>query len=230
MIRLFFLFVFSFCFLATQAQESGMSWGINLFPNYSYRKVVPLNNTDFGELARLDSIETGKFSYSAGIITEFHWGPKVGFQTGLNFVNTGIETLRSPFVTNEGTERSKKLTYEHLSVEIPFLLNFYQEFSENTTIYFVLGGTALAKVRNQVRTTTYSGENKLDSSTKKDERDSGVMNYSLFSGMGLEQSLGDNLVVFFQPNFQFFLKSFAMEPTVSRINYALGASVGFKFR
>ena len=230
MMRFILLFICIVVFFSVEAQESGVSWGVQLFPNYSYRKVVPLNNTELIELVRLDSLEKGKFSYSAGLIAEFHWGPKVGFQTGINFLNTGIETIRMPFVTNEGTEREEKLTYEHLAVEVPFLLHFYQEFSDQTSLYFVLGGTALATVKSQVRQTIYEGENKLESSTNKDSREASIMNYSLFTGIGLEQSLGKNIGLFFQPNFQFFLKIFAEDAKVSRINYAIGASIGIKFR
>lgn len=214
------------------AQEAGTSWGLQVFPNYSYRKLLPVNNSiTQATLFEIGEMEQGKFSYSGGVIMEFHWGPKVGFQTGLNYQQTGYQTIRTPFILNDGTEAEQQQTFEYLSAEIPFILNFYQEFSPKTRIYFMMGGTAVANLRNQAKTTIYNGAESIgQTSTTKIEAENNPVVFSLFMGMGLEQFVSDRISIFLQPNFQFFLQPVIDDSQLARVPYGVGVSAGIKLR
>jgi hypothetical protein len=164
-------------------------------------------------------------------VTEFHWGPKVGFQTGLNYHQTGYGTIRQTIITDDGTSFDKEETIEYLSLEIPFILNFYQEFSPKTRIYFLMGGTGVVNLRNQLKTTIYNSEDAIgQTNTTKMEADNNDFVFSIYTGMGVEHFVSNRIGVFVQPSFQLLLKPIIDDSQFARMPFGLGISVGMKFR
>ena len=78
------------------AQDSGFAWGISLYPNSSGRRLVALGNYDEDFIRDTEALETSRFSYSAGLIAEWK-GEKLGFRTGLNYMQSGYQTIKQQF-------------------------------------------------------------------------------------------------------------------------------------
>ena len=229
MLRNCLLFILLAVNSALVAQNAGISYGLQVAPGFSFRKSLPLNGTNIDELIELDELEKGKFAYSAGARVELNLGKKVGFQTGVNFVQLGYATGRQRFIRQiEGTEviTERESQFDFRNVEVPFILNFYQELSPQGRMYFKMGGSAIYSLSRREQTREYT-EDVLTSDNTTSLTAGADANISVQTGMGYEHTLG-NIAVFVEPNFQYYLRSQHEDFKFARQPYFLGVTIGAK--
>lgn len=230
MTRYFLLFFLSIIFSSLHAQNAGISYGIQVAPGFSFRKSLPLNDTSIDDLIALDELESGEFAYSAGIRVEFNWGEKAGFQTGANFIQMGYHTeLERSVVQIEGTETivDREQRFDFKNIEIPFILNFYQEMSPQGRIYFKMGGSAIYGISRKARTIEYV-EEEVTSDNTTSIIDGADANISIQTGMGYEHTFAGRFALFVEPNFQYYLRSQHSDFKFGRQPYFLGVTIGMK--
>lgn len=227
MLRLLFLII---GFLSGNILLAQVSYGVQVASGFSFRKSLPQEGTQLEDLLAIDFFERGKLGYVVGARVELGDGSKVSFQTGINYQNTGYGTRREEFlISTEGTEevgeRTTRFAFQNL--EIPLLLNFYQEMTAKGRVYFKLGGTVLYHLKKASTTSVYvAGELR-----EKNDRSLtlGVdSNFGISTGVGYEQQLTDNLRLFVEPIFQYYLRSSHEDSKFKRQPYLLGLSVGLK--
>ncbi|MFK7937604.1 MAG: outer membrane beta-barrel protein [Saprospiraceae bacterium] len=227
MIRLFFLLLSGVILQNVNAQ---VSYGVQLTPGFSYRKSLPLSDTRIDDLIELDLFEKGEFGYALGGRVEFGAFSKVSFQTGVNFQNVGYRTQREEFLISiEGTEEvgEREQVFNFQNLEIPLVLNFYQEMTATGRIYFKMGATILYHLKKETTEFNYIAGELTEEVTSSLNR--GVdANFGVIAGMGYEQLLGDNLQLFIEPVFHYFLRSNHENDKFARQPYFLGVSVGLK--
>ena len=211
--------------------QSAISYGLQFAPGYSFRKSLPLNDTTIDDLIELDEFESGEFAYSAGVRVEMKLGDKVGFQTGANFVRLGYRTGRTRVVSQiEGTETvlEREQQFAFSNIEVPFILNFYQEISPQSRVYFKMGGSALYNLNRNARTLQYTEEALTGDQTQPITNGADV-NVSVQTGAGYEHRL-NKIALFVEPVFQYYLRSQHSDFNFARQPYFLGVTVGVKIK
>ncbi|NBC07005.1 MAG: outer membrane beta-barrel protein, partial [Bacteroidetes bacterium] len=140
--------------------QSSLQWGVELFPNLSFRRLLPRNDINRDQIDAVDDMEQGKFSYSAGLIATWR-KDKLGFKTGLTFVESGYQTKRTEVDLRDevppGAE-DERTAYQSLFVEVPAEMLFFQNFDRKNQMYFSMGLTAAFNVDNRERVTYYFGD------------------------------------------------------------------------
>lgn len=230
MLRYFLLFFLSIFFSSLHAQNARISYGLQIAPGFSFRKSLPLNDTSIDDLIALDEFEMGEFAYSGGIRVEFNWGQKAGFQTGANFIQMGYQTGRARSIVQiEGMETvvEQEQQFNLKNIEIPFILNFYQEMSPKGRVYFKMGGSAVYSLSKKERTIEYI-EDEVSNDSTKDITNGVDANISIQTGMGYEHTFNNQFALFVEPNFQYYLRSQHSDFKFGRQPYFLGVTVGVK--
>ena len=203
MIRHLLLFLFLLPVLAS-AQTLERSFGLELTPQSSQRRISGTANATYNQLDAIDSLETGVFGYGIGAIYESRVD-RIGFSTGLRYTNPGYATLEQPLRGEAGTTYTDRVTAHYLSV--PFELNFYQDVTEQDRVLFVLGAGLQYHLGTRTERTTYAGGEEQESAALEDDD----VQYrpllaSFMTGIGYDRKLSNDWAIRFQPTFQFFLK------------------------
>ena len=209
--------------LSMLAQDSGFSWGISLYPNSSGRRLVALGNYDDEFIRNLEALEMPKFSYSAGLVAEWR-AEKLGFRMGLNYTNSGYQTIKQIFPDDEPNPDNASHIRERFHstyIELPIEFLFSHNLKEGSALFFMLGTSFALNLSNTTQTILYFGETN-QSSTADTEGDFNAFNYAFQSGIGWKADIGSRFTLVLQPNFQFWLKGLLQESNVNRNLYALG--------
>ena len=213
------------------AQDSGFAWGISLYPNSSGRRLVALGNYDEEFVRETEALETTKFSYSAGLIAEWK-GEKLGFRTGLNYMQSGYQTIKQLFPTDEPNPDNAshiRQQFNNTYIEAPVEFLFSQSLKEGSALFFMLGASFAVNLSNKTNTILYFGETNQSNSSDT-EGDFRPFNYAFQSGMGWKTDIGENFTIVIQPHFQFWLKGLLEDNLVNRNLYSLGLKTAFLIR
>ena len=230
-LRVFF-FLFLFGPLPLAAQSDGVieqSVGLEVMAHRGNRRITAGQGVSFVELERQDSLESGVGGYSFGILYESRVN-KIGFTTGVRYLETGYNIDEQPFRNEPDRRFSEEVRARYVSV--PFELNFHQDITEKDRVSFMLGLAAhlhLKTVRN--RTTSLDGVNQ---GTEEIPNDPDISFrspiVSLNTGIAFDRRLGEKWALKVQPNFQFFLQGNQLE-TINQTNrnyYQLGVRLVVK--
>ena len=230
-----FLICCALCFFSTSifSQEATFSWGINGTPNFSHRRLIAQDVIDRPKIDSLEELEIARFSYSAGIHARWRTD-RIGFQTGLNFVNSGHRTQR---VAVESTDPAppnateKRTVYQHLFIEAPAELYFFQEIDDKNDFFFMMGISFAYNLNNATNIIFYDGENSDVVAEDVEDGEFSSINYSFLTGMGWEHHFNESFSLSLQPTFQFWLRPLFNDINVplNRNLYALGLRASLLF-
>ncbi|WP_170110440.1 outer membrane beta-barrel protein [Flavilitoribacter nigricans] len=228
-----YLLLAGLCLLALDlSAQEGTWYSINLYPNYSDRRLIVFENLNQTQIDAIDSLEAAKPSYSIGGAIQWR-GEFIGFQLGANLVNTGYRTIRQAIPADDpfsGQADEYEQTFTNYLLEVPVELTFYQTLNENNEFFFMMGTGIAYNLTNRTRTTLFSngGTNPVDNSPT-DEVDFRNINVEFQAALGWEKAFSPNLRIVVQPHFQFWLRGLYVDELINRNIYSLGVRLGVKF-
>lgn len=210
-------------------QYSGI--GINLFPNYSHRRLV---NFDISMQAQADSLETNEISrpsYATGLVLSYR-GRKAGVQVGLNYSQSGYRGTRQPIPFGDPQRANfneQQYQFRAQSIEVPFSIHFYQNLSDNDDFFFVLGSGLSYNFSNQNIITRFNGETSSREILENDDDDFRKVNYSFQTAMGWEHKFSDRIVMSIAPTFRLWLAGIKRDALLNRNLYQFGIRATFRW-
>ncbi len=204
MSRLFFAALFLFPLLLI-GQTYERSYGIEFAPHHGSRRISAGQNVPFTEVERQDSLEAGRGGFSAGIVFESR-ADKIGFTTGLRYLQTGYEVEEQSTGSASGRTFTEAIKASYISV--PFELNFHQDITEKDRVHFILGVAAHLHLQTTSTQTVFQDGNEIEKIVISDDPDKDYRSpvVSLNTGIGFDRKLSENWAIRLQPNFQFFLQ------------------------
>ena len=225
--------LFFFCLLIAElSAQSGTWYSVNLYPNYSNRRLIVFDNLNQDQVDAIDDLEASKPSYSIGGAIQWR-GEFLGFQMGANFVNTGYRVVRQPIPGDgpfAGRGEEYRQTFTNYMMEIPIEVTFYQTLSETDEFFFMLGTGLGYNMSNRTRTTLYSGGGTATvENTPTDDKTFRNLNTEFQAALGWEKALNPQLKLVVQPHFQFWMRGLYLDELINRNLYSLGVRVGLKF-
>ena len=150
----------------------------------------------------LDSLESGAYGYSAGLVFE-NRVERIGYTTGLRYTRTGLQRLRQP-LPGSRPEYAERVAAHYLS--IPFDVNFYQDVSEKNRVLFTLGAGLQYHLTTRTHRKLFSGEQEVSTVLVDDSaREYRPLVVSFSTAIGYDRKLSADYAIRFQPYFQFFL-------------------------
>ncbi len=188
--------------LLLSAQTLERSFGLELTPQSSQRRISGTNNVTFAQLEEIDSLEFGTFGFGIGAIYESRVD-RIGFSTGVRYTNVGYGTLEQPQPGAPGASYSDRVTAHYLSV--PLELNFYQDVTEQDRVLFMLGAGLQYHLGTRTERTTFAGGEETASGRLEEDLSYRPLLASFTTGIGYDRKLSSDWAIRFQPTFQFFL-------------------------
>lgn len=220
------------CLATTVFSQAEFGWGLEVYPNYSHRRLITQTSVPVQLARELEELETGRFSYTAGLFAQWK-GQRAGFQTGLRFMDTGYQTIRTPLSaadTPPPGATEKRIAYQNRFIEAPAELQFIHELDNKNDFFFMVGLALAYNLSNATRTIYYTGDTQSSNTEKADKEDFADISYSFLTGMGWEHQFSDRFSLVLQPAFQFWLRALLVEADINRNLYSVGVRVGVKFR
>lgn len=211
------------------------SWGFNLYPNFSNRRLMALDaSISQNDIRRLDSLERGKFSLGAGLQAGWR-GEKLGFRFGLGFSETGYQTIQMNIpgdTPNPDNATENKFVYRNFNILLPVEFEFVHNLDTRNSFLFILGATGILNVGNEVKEIRYFGDTSERQDAALPEAPFRRLHFAIQSGMGWENHLSESTTIFLQPTFHFWLGGLFDNTDVSlnRSLYDIGVKVGVRFQ
>ncbi|WP_020534136.1 outer membrane beta-barrel protein [Lewinella cohaerens] len=205
--------------------------GVNLFPNYSHRRIV---NLDLNMIGQADSLEISEFarpSYAGGIVLSYR-GKKAGVQVGLNYSQTGYRGKRTAIAFNDPNRANfddEQYSFRAQNIEIPFSVLFYQNLSEKDDFFFSLGSGLSYNLSNQDIITRFNGESSAREVNTIDSEDFRKVNYCFQTSMGWEHKLSQNMLFSIAPTFRLWLAGIYRDSLLNRNLYQFGLRATVRF-
>lgn len=202
----FLSLLFFFLPLLLLGQTIEKSFGVELSPHWGGRRISGGGGITFTELERQDSLEMGRWGYGFGLVFESRVD-KIGFTTGLRYLETGYETLPDNIGgINSGRSFSDVTLARYAS--IPFELNFYHDIKEKDRVNFLLGAASHLHLGTRTeRTTFFDGEVEGAEVLPEDpDREYRPVTLSINTGIGFDRKLSEKWALKLQASFQFFLQ------------------------
>lgn len=206
--------------------QAELNWGLQVTPQYSNRRLIAQSTIDQADVRALEELEIGRFAYSAGAVVRWK-SERVGFLTGLNFVNIGHQTEWRPVTPSDPAPPNsieKRTVYRNLFIEAPAELQFFQSFDDKNALFFMMGLTFAYNLNNATQLIFTNGETEEVVEEPTDNEQFADINYSFITGMGWEHQLGERLAFSLQPTFQFWVRPLLTDIDVdfNRNLYSLG--------
>lgn len=228
-----YFFLAAFCLFSLElAAQMGTWYSLNLYPNFSDRRLIVFDNLSQEQIDRIDSLERARPSYSIGGAIQWR-GEFIGFQLGANFVNTGYRNSRQPIPDISpffGQAEEYEQVFSNYMIELPVEITFYQTLNENNEFFFMLGTGFAYNISNRTRTTLFSngGTDPVENSPS-DHAAFRKTNMEFQAALGWEKALNPNLRILVQPHFQFWMRGLYVDELINRNLYSLGVRLGLKF-
>lgn len=212
--------------------QSTFRWGVNLYPNLTHRRLIALSNISQPAIDSIEKREVSRPSLSAGFTMGWR-GKKLGFHTGINFVDAGYRTVKE--ATPEGDPKielgsQRRFAFQNNYFEIPAEVNFYQSLGERSAFYFMLGSAISINTTNRYDTIYYSGERVTSASGQADSDDFRRINYAFQTGMGWEYAFSERLMMVLTPTFKFWMRGVLKENDLNRNLYSIGLNARLLFQ
>lgn len=223
-IVLFFLF-FSF----TTFSQS-FEWGVSVHPNYSNRRLIALGLYTEEDVAKIDSVETGLLSYSAGMFVNWQ-SEKMGLYLGLNYMKTGYQTIKHIILPDDPLADQythRRSVFDNVNLEVPITLQFIQHPDDKNSIYFNLGTAFSLNLQNTQKEIFYNGETRTVEEPIKLEKDLfRDINYAFQTGFAWKHSFENGMAITLEPVFVMWLKGVLPSGDLNRSIYSLGLRTSF---
>ena len=203
---------------ALPAQTIERGFGLELYPHLSHRRLAGGSDLILDELAALDSLETGLFSYGFGLVYDNRFD-RLGYTVGLRYARAGYRTLEQP-IGDPFDNVGFRLTTTTDFLSLPLEINFWQDIDERNRVFFFFGGAVNYQLRTRVRRQDFEGGNVTNDEIlpTSDFIDYRRLQFSLGTGIGYDRRLGTRLAVRLQPDVRFFLSSNTVRDEVERVS------------
>lgn len=211
-----------FLMISSISAQASFDWGLNITPNFSHRRLIAQDVINRAEVDSLEALEIARISYTAGAFARWR-SEKIGFQTGINYMESGHRTIRAPIEATDpapADANEKRTIYRNVFIEVPAELQFFQELNDNNDFLFMMGLTFSYNINNTTDLVFYNGESQEVVEVPTDNDQFSRVNYSFIAGMGWEHQFGENFIMSFQPTFQFWLR-----PLLNDINLPLNRNL-----
>ena len=225
-----FLLAIFFCStLFSLSAQSEFSWGVQVTPNFSHRRLIAQDVISREQVNMLEELEIARLSYNTGVT--FRWkSERVGFQTGLNFMTSGHRTRRVSIENSDPAPpgaTEKRTDYKSLFIEAPAELQFIQKLNDKNYFFFMMGVTLAYNIDNATNTIFYTGESQEVVAEPTDNSQFSSVNYSFITGMGWEHEFNESFSLVLQPTFQFWLRPLLndIDLDLNRNLYSVGVRV-----
>jgi hypothetical protein len=218
--------------IGSLAAQSGFSWGLNLYPNLSDRRLINSGGRlSEKAIAELDQLEKAAFSYAAGL--DMQWQSEtVGLNLGLRYRTAGYSvgrTILLPDDPNGDFADESEAQYTESSVELPVEMLFFFGLDDNRALFFSMGTAFSYQLDAQNELTLFrtgGPETRIVDPPYEYRR----FNYAFQTGIGWQMPLSEQLLLSIQPNFQFWFKGiYEDRAEINRNLYNLGLKVGLRF-
>ena len=212
--------------------QSRFGYGISVYPNFSGARLISFGNISERQIQEINDREIWKFSYAGGIFANWR-SEKLGFQVGLNYMNSGYQTIRDTVPTAAPNPRNAedwRFIYQSNYIEVPVDLQFFQELERGSEFFFMLGASFSYNLNNRVDTIFYFGDSETSEQEDQENSEYNGLNFAFQFALGWEKALGDNFALIIQPTFQFWFRGLLKDNTFNRSLYSLGLRVAFKFK
>jgi hypothetical protein len=182
-----------------------IGFGVELYPHLSNRRLLAGNSVTFAEVARIDSLEKADFGYGLGIFYAQRV-ERLGFHFGLRYLVTGYQTNNDEVPGQNPNVQAVLFnqTYRAQLLEVPFQLNFYQNFGENTSFYFTLGAAASLHLNSRVNETTIVPNGPTTTEELITDVEYRNLNFAMIAAMGVERRF-NKFTLGLQPTFEYWL-------------------------
>ena len=189
------------CSLSLSAQTLERSFGLELVPLLSERRVAGVGNVTFDQLEIIDSLEAGNPSFGLGVVYESRVD-RIGYTTGLRYTRASYGTLQQ-LGEETGVTYSDEVRAHYLS--LPFELVFYQDVSEQDRVLFMLGAAVQYHLGTGVQRTSFRNGEETGSERLADGPDYRGLVTSFITGFGYDRKLSSDWAIRLQPTFEFYL-------------------------
>ncbi len=219
--------------IAGLSAQSGLSWGVEVYPNISNRRLIAQPTIPQTEINAVNASETSKFSYTVGGVVSWRQ-ERIGFKTGLLLMESGYQTVRQEVDLRDdipaGAEE-EQTAFQHYFLEVPAELYFYQSLNDRNDFLFSMGLTAAFNVANRERVTYFFGDTDSRESVSLDNSEFTNLHFSFITSMGYQYAVSEGFRLVIQPTFQFWLRSLLNNPNAeyNRNLYSLGVRLGGRF-
>ncbi|MCH2083253.1 MAG: PorT family protein [Saprospiraceae bacterium] len=220
------------CLATAASGQSRFGYGISVFPNYSNARLIAFDNLSEEQVIRITNNETWKFSYTGGVFANWR-SEKLGFQLGLNYMNSGYQTIRDsiPFdQPNPNNADDWRMIYQSTYIELPMDIQFYQEVSDTDEFFFMFGATASYNINNKIETVYYFGDSQSSEIESQDNNNYNGFNLGFQSALGWEKSFSEQYAMVVQPTFQYWFRGMLKDNSLNRSLFSLGLRVAFKIK
>ncbi len=219
-----------FLFFSIAAFGQSFEWGLSVHPNFSNRRLIALGNYTEEDIVTIDSMETARPSYSAGVFANWQ-SEKVGLYLGLNYMSTGYRSIRNIILPDDPLRQNythERFVYENTNVEIPVFLQFIQRPDEKNAIYFNLGTSLSVNLQNKEKTVYYSEGSRTTGEVRElDINDFRKINYAFQTGFGWKRTFENGMAVTLEPVFVMWIKGVLKSGDLNRSIYSLGIRTSF---
>lgn len=210
--------------LVGQSAFEDTGFGVEVYPHLSNRRLLGGSSVTIDELQRIDSLERADFGYGLGLFYAQRV-ERIGFHLGARYLRTGYAVGEQELVTDPPEDVPITFTENFRAewLEVPFQLNFYQNFGSNTSFYFTLGLTGAINLRSRLERTTNFPSGGL--TERIDEEVSyRAVHVGMLAAMGVERRF-NGLTLGLQPTFEYFLTTNTLVDSPSDLTrnlYTLG--------
>ena len=217
-----------FCCSTAYAQEVvEQGIGVELGAHHGSRRISAGTGRNFLQLEEQDSLESGIGGLGVGFLYTSRVN-KVGFTTGLRYLQTGYDVARRPDAT-QGEEFSFSQEVRAKYLSLPFELNFYQDIKPKDRVFFTLGVAAHFHLGTDVTEFTFTGDEQTGERVvpRDPEEEFRSPIVSLNTSLGYDRKFNERWSLRVEPNFQFFLQG-NLKSNFERFNrnyYQLGVRV-----
>ncbi len=212
--------------------QSTFSWGLNLYPNLSDRRLVNTGGLLSDKaMAEIDKIEKTQFGYAVGL--DMQWqAEKIGLNLGLRYMNAGYNigrTILLPDDPNVDFADESSGRFEQTRLELPVEVLFFFNLSDEDAIFFTMGASFGYTLQTKNELTLYRNNNP-ETSLIDPEYPVRDFNYAFQTGVGWQTQLNNKLQLSIQPNFQFWFKGiYEDEALINRNLFNFGVKLGLRF-
>jgi hypothetical protein len=212
--------------------QSDFNWGVSAYPHLAGTRLISFGLLSEREIADINEREITRFGYAGGLFAQWR-SEKMGFQVGLNYMNTGYRTIRDTIpdgvpIPNQATEQRLQYTYRY--IELPVEVQFYQKFRNKYAFFFMLGASASYNLSNTETTIFYAGDSDTRENNDLPQEEFNRLNYAFQAGVGFEADINDKIGLFLEPVFQFWLVEVFKDMELNRSLYTVGLKFGIRFK
>ncbi len=187
-------------------------------PDYCFRKIASNASSEWVKIG-LDTLEVGKFGYTAGINYTFALNKRLGISTGLLLSNKGEKTKK----TYSSTPSIFNYNNHYYYIDIPLTAR-YNLINRSFKLY-AFGGISsnIFLVEKTTQVTGYTNDDATISYYNKQNFSN--VNFAILAGFGLQYSITKKWDLKIEPIYRRSITAIANTP-VKKYLYSIGINIG----